>query len=139
MGLRPEVSIPVAAGVAGMVLAIHTNATPSVVDVRGSLPGTVPNSDVNRARRQATWLSIGLVSGISLLAKDATILIVGGAMAVGLDWWTRYSNAVWPAAGRILGVDQAEAAAADVMAGDDGTAGVGADPYAGAPADQLVA
>lgn len=102
MALRAEVSIPVALGTAGLVYAIHTQATPPQTDIRMSTPGAADHDAVNRTRKQATWLGIGVVSAISLLARDATIAVVGGAMVIGLDWWTRYNNETHPAQGRVL-------------------------------------
>jgi hypothetical protein len=52
-------------------------------------------------RKQNAWMAAAVVSGISLLAKDATVFIVGGAMVVGLDWLTRYANWTNPASGKL--------------------------------------
>jgi hypothetical protein len=101
MALPVNVSIPVAAGVAGLVYSIHANATPNMTDIRTSVPGSVPHENVAKARRQATWMSIGIVAAVSLLAKDPTIFVVGGAMTVAMDWWTRYSNEINPSRGII--------------------------------------
>lgn len=99
--LKPEVSIGTALGLSGLVIAIHQSATPSIADLRSTVPGTPPHADVSRSRRQATWLSIAAVSLVSLLTKDARVFIVGGTVAVAYDVWERYNNQVYPATGEI--------------------------------------
>jgi hypothetical protein len=129
--LNPNVSIPTAAGLAGLVVGIHALATPNEVDTRTSMPGTIPHMNVNKTRRTATWISAIAVSGISLLAKDPKLMIVGGGMVIGMDWWTRYDNEVFPAVGRLLGVEEQAAVAADVSA-SQGNNVVNLSPYADA-------
>lgn len=97
MALKPEVSIPTAAGVAVLVYAIHQNATPTIADVRAARPD---NADLQAAERSATWLSAGVVAGISLIAKDPTIFVIGGAAVIGMAWWTRHADLVNPATGK---------------------------------------
>lgn len=108
--LKPEVSVPTSVVVAGLVYAVHQNATPDMASVRGSVPGTMPHADVDRAERQATWFSVALVSGVSLIAKDTTIFVVGGLTTIALAWWSRYANDVYPTVGRLLGADELAAA-----------------------------
>lgn len=76
--------------VAGVVYAIHTNFTPTMADLQ-SLPAG--NKDVDKSERQATWMSVGIVSAISLLAKDPTIFVIGSIATVGMAFITR--NAIW--------------------------------------------
>lgn len=90
MALKPEASVMSGLAVAGVVYAVHSNFTPSVADMQGLPAG---NKDVDRAERQATWLSVGIVSGVSLLAKDPTIFVIGSAMTIAMAFLTR--NAVW--------------------------------------------
>lgn len=90
MALRPEVSIGTGLAVAGIVLAIHSQSTPSQADMKGLPAG---NSDVDAAERKATWTSIGVVSAVSLLAKDPTVFVIGSGMTVAMAFLTRH--AVW--------------------------------------------
>lgn len=90
MALKPEASIGTGLAVAGVVYAIHSNFTPTQADIQGLPSG---NKDVDKSERQATWLSIGVVSGISLLAKDPTIFVIGAVATVGMAFFTRH--AVW--------------------------------------------
>ena len=89
MSLRPEASIATGLAVAGVVYAIHSQATPTMADVQALPAG---NADVDHAERRATWLSIGVVSGISLLAKDATVLVIGAAATVAMAFMYRHAN-----------------------------------------------
>lgn len=89
MGLKPEVSIGVGLAVAGVVYAIHANFTPTQADIQALPAG---NADVDRSERQATWLSIGVVSAISLLAKDPTVFVLGSGATVGMALLTRHAN-----------------------------------------------
>jgi hypothetical protein len=91
MGLKPEVSLAVALATATVVYAVHQNATPNLADVR-SLESN--NLDIQRAERTASWVSAGVVAGISLLAKDATIFIIGGSMVIAMAWMTRHADQV---------------------------------------------
>lgn len=91
--MKPEVSLGVALAVGTAVLAIHTVATPTMADTRTLEAG---NQDVATAERTATWMSAGLVSVVSLVARDPMIFIVGGAMTIGVAWWSRHSNHTIP-------------------------------------------
>ena len=96
MALQPSASLGIGLATAGLVLAIHSQATPSMADIRVGQPN---DDHIDRSERAATWLSVGVVSAISLVAKDPTIFIIGGATAVALAWWTRYGNQVNPLSG----------------------------------------
>lgn len=98
--LKPEISIGVALATATVVYGIHQNATPTIADVR-SLDSQ--NKDIQGAERQATWLSAALVAGISLIAKDPTVFIVGGTMVIVLAWATRHADLVDTVTGRAMG------------------------------------
>lgn len=95
--LKPEVSLPVALAVGTMVYAVHSNATPPMIDLR-----TAPANDenVDASRKVATWTSAAIVSFVSLVTRDANIFIIGGAMVVAMDFWTRHANAVNPDSGK---------------------------------------
>jgi len=93
MALKPEVSLGVALATAGVVYSIYSNATPAIADIRVAQPG---DETIDSSRKSATWIAAGVVSGISLIAKDPTIFIVGGSMVVAMDWWTRHANEVSP-------------------------------------------
>lgn len=96
--LKPEVSVPVAVACGGLVFAIYQMSLPSLADSRAVETG---NRDLGAAERQALWTSVGVCSGISLIAGDPTPFIVGGLMACGLSWLHRHANAVDPLTGRL--------------------------------------
>lgn len=93
MALKPEVSLPVALATATIVYGIYSNGMPPVVDIR-TAPQNHP--DVDSAERAAAWTSAAVVAGISLIAKDATVFIIGGAMVVAMSWWHRHASNVNP-------------------------------------------
>jgi hypothetical protein len=66
---------------------------PSVADLRVA---DSDNPDAATAEKAAAWFSAAVVGGISLIAKDATVFILGGTMIVALSWWYKHSNAVDP-------------------------------------------
>lgn len=90
MALKPEASVMSGLAVCGVVYGIHSNFTPTMADMQGLPAG---NKDVDGSERAATWLSIGVVSGISLLAKDPTIFVMGSVATVAMAFLTRH--AVW--------------------------------------------
>lgn len=98
---KPEITIMVGLAAAGIVWAIHQNLTPALVDVRVQPPGDM---DVESARRAATWTSLLAVAGISAVAKDPGVFIIGGPMVIAADWLTRHANAVNPATGKVAGM-----------------------------------
>lgn len=91
--LKAEISVPAGLAVATMVYAIHTNATPTAADIRALPEG---NDEIDRAERTASWLAAGMVSAVSLVAKDPVIFWFGSAAIVGMAWWTRHANRVVP-------------------------------------------
>lgn len=104
MALKPEASIMTGLAVAAVVFALHVQATPSQADIQALPAGT---KDIDSAERKATVMSAGVVSGISLLAKDPTIFVIGSAMVIGMAVWTRHSNWMDSASGVIGGVSRA--------------------------------
>lgn len=92
-GLKPEVSLTVAAATGALVFGIYTNALPPVVDIR-TAPANHP--DVASAEKGAAWMAAAAVSAIALLAKDMTVFIVGGSMVIAMSWYHRHANVVDP-------------------------------------------
>jgi hypothetical protein len=95
---KPEVSLGLALGTGAVVYGTYQHFVPNQADVRVGKPG---DETLEKARKQATWFSASIVGGISLIAKDPTIFIVGGLMIVALDWATRSNNWTNPLSGRI--------------------------------------
>lgn len=99
MPLKPEVSIPVGLATAAVVYGVYQNATPTIADIRAGSP---QDETIDGTRKMAAWTAAAAVAGISLIAKDPTVFIIGGSMVVVLDWWHRHANAVNPDTGKAL-------------------------------------
>jgi hypothetical protein len=87
--LKPEASVMAGLATAGVVYGIHTAFHPTVADIQGLPSG---NKDVDQSERKATWLSVAVVSGVSLLAKDPTIFVIGSAATVAMAFFTRHAT-----------------------------------------------
>lgn len=98
--LKPEASIGTALAVSAVVYAIHSNFTPSMADMQ-SLPAG--NADTDAAERKATWLSAGVVAGVSLIARDPTIFVLGSAVTIALAWFSRHATWTESKAGPTIG------------------------------------
>lgn len=116
--LKPEASLGTGLAVCAVVYAIHSNFTPSMADLQGLPAG---NPDTDAAERKATWLSAGVVAGVSLLAKDPTIFVLGSAATIALAWFSRH--ATWT-----------ESKAGPAIAGNPGQSLVSANDTATGPA-----
>ena len=95
--LKPDTSILGGLALAGLVYGAYTQATPSIADIRVAAPG---NPDIESTRKMAAWTTAAIVSGVSLIAQDRTMFIMGATMIVALDWWTRHANTVDPQTSR---------------------------------------
>ena len=107
MALRPEFSVMGGLAVGAIVFAVHQQATPSQADIQ-ALPAGTP--DIDHAERRATWMSAGIVSAVSLIAKDPTIFVLGATMTIGMALWTRHSNYMESVGGKYLSKAQSMAA-----------------------------
>lgn len=117
--LKPEISIPAALALGVAVYGIFQVNLPSITEVRAA---DMDNTDVAGAERAATWEAAGLVSTISLIAKDPTIFMVGGLITVALAWKYRHANAVNPMIGKATGPLTGAAMATSQMAAQPQTA-----------------
>jgi hypothetical protein len=107
MALKPEYGVMSGLAVSAVVFAVHQNATPTQADIQ-ALPAGTP--DIDRAERKATYISAGVVAGISLLAKDPTIFIIGSAATIAMALWTRNSNWTESIGGKYLSPSEASQA-----------------------------
>jgi hypothetical protein len=88
MALKPEASVVAGVAVMAMVYGIHTVFHPTVADIQALPAG---NADGVDSEKKATWLSIGVVSGVSLLSKDPTVFVLGSIATVGMAFFTRHA------------------------------------------------
>lgn len=91
MSLKPNESMMLAVAVSGLVFATFSLMLPHNADVR-SLPGNVP--DIDAAEKTATITSVGVVSGVALLAKAPEVLILGGVVTMIMAWTTKHASKV---------------------------------------------
>lgn len=99
MALKAEISLPVALATAAVVYGIYQTKLPSAAETKLSMPN---NAHLQTSRRTATIEAAAVVAGISLLAKDPTILVVGGALVVVEDWIHRHADATHPQTGALV-------------------------------------
>jgi hypothetical protein len=107
MSLKPESSLMVGLATATVVYGIYQSALPNLADVRSL---DAKNGDVAASERLASWTAAGVVAGISLLAQDMTVFVIGSVMVTGMAWWHRHANEVSPLTGKALGGDSASEA-----------------------------
>src|SRR3954470_24729362 len=81
MKLKPEASLTFGVATIVLVYGIYQHAMPTLVEHRVGQPGDV---DAAAAEKAATWTALATVAGISLIARDATIAIMGGSATVAL-------------------------------------------------------
>jgi len=116
--LKPEGSLVASLATMTAVYAIYQYGVPSVADVRTAEPG---NKDIDGSERAASWMAAGVVAGVSLIAKDPTIFILGGATIIGLSWWTRHANMVNPETGKAVADFARPSSAVDAQSEADAT------------------
>lgn len=97
--LPREYSLMGGLAVGAVVFAVHSNFTPTTADIQ-ALPAGTP--DIDSAERKATWISAGVVAGISLLAKDPTIFVIGSAVTIAMAFATRHANHTESVGGKFL-------------------------------------
>lgn len=117
----PEGSLAMGLATGVVAYSVYQTHLPPVVDVR-----TVDscNGDVHAANKQAAWASAGAAAAIALIAKDATVFILGGAVTLALYWTYAHANVVSPLTGRATGtmmVTDIVGAQQDAMPGGSGS------------------
>ena len=91
MSLKPDTSLAIGLASATLAYGTFQAMTPNVADIRATESN---NRDIQASERLATWVSGLTVAGISLLAKDANIFIIGGTAVVVLAWSRRHADMV---------------------------------------------
>lgn len=117
MPLARQASLGVGLATAALVWGVYNVALPSIADVRVGEPG---DRDAAAAERTATWASAAAVAGISLIAKDATVFVIGGSMVVLMAWWHRHSNGFDPSLGSVFTPGQSRQVMGDAMSAEAG-------------------
>lgn len=96
----PEASIGTGLAVGVVAYGVFQAHMPAVCDVRTVDPG---NRDVHAAMKSAGWQAAAATAAISLIARDATVFILGGAVTVALMWSYTHANTVNPSTGKATG------------------------------------
>jgi len=120
MALPSDKSLLVGLALAGGVFAIHQNLTPSLADVRVAEP---QDPDVDSAERTATLVGSALVTSVALMARDATVFVLGETVVLAMAWTYRHANLVDP---RTRGVNPPAVPESDQVAdmvADEGVVG----------------
>lgn len=97
--LKPEGSIVAGIAVMGIVYAVYSHALPSQAEIHATDPH---DKNVESGRKKAIITSAAIIGGISLVAKDTRIFILGSFTAVALDFQARHANAVSPSTGQLV-------------------------------------
>lgn len=97
--LKPEGSIVAGLATAALVYGVYQMDLPPMAVVGAT---EAHDANIESARKKAAWTTAAMVAGVSLLARDKTIFILGGGILVILDWHARHANAVHPATGEIV-------------------------------------
>jgi hypothetical protein len=96
--LKPENSI--VAGIATMALVAGLYGV-NVGPVSSIHMGPANDNNTQASLKKAGWISVIAVSGVSLLAKDANIAILGGATIIAEELQYRHANMASPETGQI--------------------------------------
>lgn len=88
--MEKETGTLVLAGATGaMVLGIYQIGSPGVANVKASEPNDAVLSSTERG---AAWLSAAVVAGVSIIAREPLVFVLGSTMIIGLSWWHRVAN-----------------------------------------------
>jgi hypothetical protein len=96
MALANESSLAIGLATGGVAFTVFNMSLPPLTDVRAAEP---ENGDVFSAERTATWVAAGIVTGVALIAQDATVFVIGGSVVVAMAWLYRHANEVNPVSG----------------------------------------
>lgn len=96
--LSSENSIIASLASVALVIGIYQAKVGPVADVHAS---DAYDGNIQAAVRKAGWVSVIAVAGISLLAKDANIVILGGAAIIAEELTYRHALMTNPSSGQI--------------------------------------
>jgi hypothetical protein len=115
--LKREVSLGVGLATAALVWGIYQGALPTLAEGRVSDP---QDRDLAGAERAASWTAAAAVAGVSLIAKDPTVFILGGSMVVALAWLHRHANHNNPMTGAASYTPSSRQVSAEINSADAG-------------------
>lgn len=97
--LKPEGSLVLGVATAAMVYGVYTFSLPNTAQMHATMPGDI---NIEAGRKKAAWTSAVVVAGVSLMAKDKTIFVLGGVVLIALDWHARHANVSHPETGKLV-------------------------------------
>lgn len=107
--MKAEVSIPVALATGAVVVGVFQAMSPSAADQRTVPPGSTGDAMLASSEKTAFYVSIGIVGGVSLIAKDPVPFWIGGLVACAMAWASRYARNVDPMTNSLSGLPSASA------------------------------
>jgi hypothetical protein len=99
MSLKPEVSLPLALALGVAEYAVFQVEAPNLADVKGAQPH---NTIAGKSITTAGWTAAGMTAGLAILAKDYTVAVVGGAIALALVLKYKHANVTEPNTGQVV-------------------------------------
>lgn len=99
MALDRKTSVGVGLATMAAVWVIYQNKLAPMVDVRANGSN---DPDVSASEKTARWTSAVVVGGVSLLAQDMTVFIMGGTAIVLESWAHRHANCYDPSQGGVV-------------------------------------
>jgi hypothetical protein len=100
--LKPENSMIAGLAVVGLVIANYNLHNGPVSSVALSPSEAGGSGNLTTTNKKAGWTSIVMVAGVSLLAKDANVFILGMAAVIAMHSSYLHSLAVSPAVNEIV-------------------------------------
>jgi hypothetical protein len=94
-----ETSLALGIGLAVAVVAIYDHQLPSLAETR--VNAEAGDRELAASERSATWTAAILVTAVSLIAKDVTAFVFGGATIVAHAWLHRHANHYSPELGAV--------------------------------------
>lgn len=116
--LDPKTSVMVGVSTAALVGFVYSYGVPNVATI-----GATQAHDINieSGRKRAAWTAAAAVAVVSLLTKDKTVFVIGGATVIALDWHARHANATPPTSTKVLSQVGYGTPASEVQLADNAT------------------
>lgn len=111
--LNPEHSVAIGVGIGAVDLFIFEKHLPPIADIRTANQG---NTDIETARKQATWLCIGVNGLVSVMTRDWNVFLIGGLVTASMSWLYAHANAVNPETGKMSAPGNVTSLAPDMAA-----------------------
>ena len=96
---KPEGSVLAGVAVAALVYGTYSQAVPNAAVMHATQPH---DTNIEAGRKKAAWTSAAVVGGVSLIARDPTIFVLGGLVLIALDFHARHANATSPDTGELV-------------------------------------